>query len=412
MREADKVTYIDLGRGLRGVHIHIPGARVGYMGVAVKAGSRDEATDAREAGLAHFVEHTIFKGTRRRSPWHIINRMEAVGGELNAFTTKEDTVVYTAFAAGNLARALDLVADLVVNSRFPDSELDKEREVVADEINSYLDQPAEAVYDDFEDMIFAGTPMGHNILGTLDTVAAFDSTMCRSWLDRYYTRGRMTVFYAGAVGADTFTRMATRHFDAIPEGADATPSRCISTAAPFDTHRIVESHQTHIVTGTALPAMTMQERTVAAMLSNILGGPGMNSLLNVALREKRGLVYNVEASSTFFSDCGEFTIYYGCDPHDVPLCRKLVARQLADMAETALTPRRLAAAKKQYLGQLVLANDNRENRAISIARATLMRGRALTQPELEQMVADVSADDIRDMANVVAAASTLALGPA
>lgn len=404
-------TYLTLENGLRCVHVHEPGAMVGYCGVAVRAGSRDEDVNAGEAGLAHFVEHTIFKGTRRRTSWHIINRMEAVGGELNAFTTKEDTVVYSAFSRANLGRALELVADLIINSQFPKVQLDREREVVCDEIDSYLDQPSEAVFDDFEDLIFAGDSLGHNILGTKESVMNLTSEDCRNWLNKYYNVSHVILFYAGSSGVNKFRAEAEKYFSELPAGSPVAVRESLGFFPLFDEHRVIDSHQSHVVMGAGLQTCSMAERTVLALLTNIVGGPGMNSLLNVSLRERRGLVYNVEASTTMFSNGGEFTIYFGCDPGDVPLCRQIVERQIADLAEHPLSERCLSAAKKQYLGQLILADDNRDNRAIAIARATLFRGKALTAGEMTELVRDVSAESLRQAAEKVSRLSVLTMGP-
>lgn len=404
-------TYLTLENGLRCVHVHEPGAMVGYCGVAVRAGSRDEDVNAGEAGLAHFVEHTIFKGTRRRTSWHIINRMEAVGGELNAFTTKEDTVVYSAFSRANLGRALELVADLIINSQFPKVQLDREREVVCDEIDSYLDQPSEAVFDDFEDLIFAGDSLGHNILGTKESVMNLTSGDCRNWLNKYYNVSHVILFYAGSSGVNKFRAEAEKYFSELPAGSPVAVRESLGFFPLFDEHRVIDSHQSHVVMGAGLQTCSMAERTVLALLTNIVGGPGMNSLLNVSLRERRGLVYNVEASTTMFSNGGEFTIYFGCDPGDVPLCRQIVERQIADLAEHPLSERCLSAAKKQYLGQLILADDNRDNRAIAIARATLFRGKALTAGEMTELVRDVSAESLRQAAEKVSRLSVLTMGP-
>lgn len=405
------ITYFSLSNGLRCVHIHEPRAGVGYFGAAIRAGSRDENLAAGKNGLAHFVEHTIFKGTRRRSSWHIINRMEAVGGELNAFTTKEDTVVYSAFAKGNLARAMELIADLIINSRFPEAQLDREREVVCDEIDSYLDQPSEAVFDDFEDLIFAGDSLGHNILGTKESVMRLGSDDCCEWLKRYYNTTHTVIFYSGSYNVDKFRKYAEKFFYSLPAGHDIGLLNDVVFPPRFQHHRVIDSHQAHVVIGAPLSKMDMRQRTVMALLSNILGGPGMNSLLNVSLRERRGLVYNVEASTTVYSNCGEFTVYFGCDPSDVAKCRQLVECQINDMANAAISDNKLTAAKKQYLGQMILADDNRENRAIAISRATLFRGKALTPAEMISLVNDVSADNLRDAAISIVNSSLLVLGP-
>ena len=402
------VSYHTLPNGLRAVHLHVPGARVGYFGAIVRVGSRDE--DAAHRGLAHFVEHTIFKGTNRRSPWHIINRMEAVGGELNAYTTKEETVVYSIFPSGNLSRAAELIADLVSNSRFPNRELDKEREVVADEIDSYLDSPSEAVYDDFEDCLFAGNSLGHNILGDREALATFDSAVCQQYLHRWYVPSNMLLFYAGNQGADAVIKLFTQHFSSL---SGPEPQRIITTPAvrePFSEHHDIDSHQCHTIVGARIGGMESPTGYADAFLTNVLGGPGMNSLLNVALREKRGLVYSVEASTGIFSDCGEMVVYYGCDPDDNALCERLVKQTIAQVADGYMTPRRLEAAKKQYLGQLIVANENMESRILGIARQSLFRGHARTSAEVIDAIKSLTTEQIASAAARLTL-STLTLGP-
>lgn len=398
-----------LKNGLKVVHLLVPRASVAHFGVAVRAGSGDELTAA-ESGLAHFVEHTIFKGTQRRSSWHIINRMENVGGELNAFTTKEDTVVYTAFPKGALARAVDLVVDLVLNSRFPAAEIDKEREVICDEINSYLDSPADAVYDDFEDLLYAGSPLGHNILGTVESVKAIDSKMCRSWMSRHYHAGNMVAFYAGPMGFDTFIRRMSPVLEAIPDGTGKDVSRPVSVGCErFDITRNIDTHQAHTVLGCALPRFESQQRMTLALLTNMLGGPGMNSVLNVALRERRGLVYNVESTVSNWHSTTMFTTYFGTDPQDNMRCVGLVNDEIARIADGSVDARRLAAVRKQYRGQLTLGQENVENRIIGIARAILLHGNALSSAEVEKLLAGITPEAIREMAAAIQPLSRLTL---
>lgn len=395
--------------GLRMVHLHVPGAAAGYFGVAVRAGSRDEAPSQR--GLAHFVEHTLFKGTQRRSSWHIINRMEAVGGELNAYTTKEETVVYAVFPGGNPSRAAELISDLVQNSRFPDGELDKEREVVADEIDSYLDSPSEAVYDDFEDLIFAGSTLGHNILGDREALQSFDSAACRAWLERYYVPGNMVAFYAGGYSPDRVFSTIGRYFGDMRPGAVSRTESGVPVVAPFDKSRRIDSHQCHTLVGARTEGIYAADRYERALFTNVLGGPGMNSLLNVALRERRGLVYSVEASTGLFTDCGELVVYYGCDPDDNERCRRLVCETVQAVADGALTPRRLEMAKKQYLGQLTVASENVDSRILGLARQMLYRGRIAPRIETVEHVRAVSAADIECFAASLLPLSALTLGP-
>ncbi len=399
---------IPLGGGLRLVHIHNRQTGAAVFGAGIRAGSSDETTDC--YGLAHFVEHTIFKGTRRRSSWHINNRMESVGGELNAFTTKESTVVYTVFPATETARAVELVADLTINSCFPARELDKEREVVVDEINSYLDSPSDAVFDDFEDLFFAGSGLGHNILGTPESVAGLGTAQCLGFLNRYYRAGNMVLFYSGPVASERVARLAERYFSALAGGGGDVRRGSVPVNERFDSVRCLPVHQSHVVAGARVPASGLHERYAAAMFANIVGGPGMNSLLNVELREHRGLVYSVEAGTTFFSDAGLLTVYFGCDPEDRGLCMRLCRGVFARLAD-GMTPVRLEKARKQYLGQFAIAGENNENRILAAARSTLFRGTPVSDAEVVEAVASVTTYDIAAVARAMLDASVLSFVP-
>ena len=403
-----RVSYHTASNGLRMVCLHRPGSAVGFAGVDVYAGSRDESPE--ESGLAHFVEHTIFKGTRRRSSWHIINRMEAVGGELNAYTTKEETVVYTAFPGGNLARAAELVADLIADSQFPAAQIEREREVVADEIDSYLDSPSEAVFDDFEDLLFAGSSLGHNILGDRASLDTFDSATCRRYLARWYVPSNMVAFYAGPLRPERAFAVMERAFGILPPGEAPHAAGAVPVPVPFDVARSIGSHQSHTVMGARTCAFGSPERYTLGLLTNILGGPGMNSLLNVELREKRGLVYNVEASAGLFSDCGALAVYFGCDPADNARCMALVTDTVRRVADGYVTPLRLERAKKQYLGQMIVGSESLENRALGIARQTLLSGRAVSPAESAEAVHAVTAPDLAAMAASMLPLSRLTLG--
>lgn len=388
-----------LPNGLRCVCCNIDTAAE-YCGLVVDTGSRDETSE--QEGLAHFVEHTIFKGTDRRRSWHIINRMESVGGELNAYTTKEATAVYSIFPGGNLNRALELIADLVCGSRFPQAEIDKERDVVDDEINSYLDMPSEAVFDDFDDLIFAGSSLGHNILGRLDTLRGFSSEVCREYLSSRYTPGRMVLFYLGRESVGRFERYAMRYFGHMHHADRLTERRVPVTVEPFSQRRDVGSHQAHTVVGGRIGSMYSEDRFATALLTNIIGGPGMNSMLNVEMRERRGLVYSVEASPTLYTDCGLLSIYYGCDPEDVDRCRRIIDSTLTRLATDKLTPRRLEAAKRQYIGQLSVAADSRESIALGMARAMLYHNELPNRELTNRRISDVTAEELRDAAQRLA----------
>lgn len=395
----DKETEIfDLQCGMRLVCKRVP-LLLEYFGVAVNSGSRDERSG--EYGLAHFVEHTIFKGTSHRRASHIINRMESVGGDLNAFTSKEETNVYSVFPKGNLTRAVELIADLLMDSQFPAKELDREREVVRDEIDSYLDTPSEAVYDDFEDLFFKGSQLGHNILGTDADLDNFTSEVCRCYMSDNFTAHRMVAYYLGPESPARVMRVVSRCFSSLKRTGNPLDRIQPVVNPRFDIRRETETHQSHTVIGARLPGIGNQMRDTIALVTNILGGPGMNSRLNIALRERRGLVYTVEASTTMFSDCGLFNIYYGCDPADRDRCLDLIWRELTALHTRALSPSRLAAAKKQYLGQLLVASENLEQAILSAGRAVLMTGCLRTRNEIVQAVTAITADDIAIVAGML-----------
>lgn len=401
---------LELSGGLRLVHQLRRGAGAGIFGVAVKAGSADER--AGEFGLAHLVEHTIFKGTNHRSSWHIINRMEAVGGELNAYTTKEETVIYSIFPSGKTSRAVELIADLAINSRFPEKELEKEREVVLDEINSYYDQPAEALYDDFEDRAFAGTPFGHNILGSPDSVRRLAGADCRDFLNRYYTADNLVLFYSGSRSCDSVARICERYFAGIrPECTVADRAFTCPEAPVFECFEHKPVHQAHVILGAGVGGIYSDERHAVALLANMTGGPGMNSLLNVELRERRGLVYTVESSTAMFSACGLLNVYFGCDADDMERCIELCRKVFSDIADGKLTPRKLEAAKKQYLGQLAIASENPENRIMNAARATLFKGHPGDPAKVVAAIENVAAGQLAEIAARMLRASVLAFVP-
>lgn len=391
-----------LPNGLKLLHIHND-LGVEYCGIAIRAGSRDELPG--EEGIAHFVEHTIFKGTVHRRSSHIINRMERIGGELNAYTTKEETFVYSVAPAGYASRAIELIADLVSHSTFPENELDKEREVVADEIDSYLDSPSEAVYDDFEDKIFAETPLGHNILGTRETVASFKSESCRSFVARLYKPHRMVFFYSGNLRPEKVFRLAERYFASLPNDdivgnsslETATLYNSLPVAPVFNTSVNIGSHQAHTIMGSRICSLYSPERFGMALLNNILGGPGMNSRLNVALRERRGLVYTVESTLSLYSDAGLFSIYFGCNPEDLTKCHKIINLEIQRLTGTPLSHRNLEMAKKQYLGQTTVARASAEQAVMSAARAILFYGKPTDPAVVNQCINEISPDLLTEL---------------
>lgn len=385
-----------LPNGLR--VIQAPSATsVAYAGFAIDAGTRDEAE--REQGMAHFVEHLIFKGTQKRRAWHILNRMERVGGDLNAFTNKEETIIYTAFMAEHFARAAELLTDIVFHSTFPQQEIGKEVEVILDEIQSYEDSPSELIFDDFENLLFQGHPLGRNILGDPGRLKEFRSDDALRWTERFYTPTNMVFFLRGNVDFRHMVHLLERlTADVAPgkanaRGADLPPYQPVSRAQRRDTH------QAHVMLGRRSYDAHSDRRTALYLLNNILGGPGMNSRLNVSLRERRGLVYNVESNLTSYTDTGVFSIYFGCDPADIDLCLGLVNKELRHLRDVCLTDTQLAAAKKQIIGQITVAGDNFENLALDMGKTFLHYNRYESQEELFARIDALTSSQLLEVAN-------------
>lgn len=384
-----------LSNGLRIIHEPLR-SRVAYCGFAVDAGTRDEREQ--EQGMAHFVEHLIFKGTQKRRAWHILNRMENVGGDLNAYTNKEETVVYSAFLVEHFARAFELLADIVFHSTFPQREIEKETEVIIDEIQSYEDNPAELIFDDFEDLIFRGHPLGRNILGRPELLRTFRTEDAADFTRRYYRPENMVFFVLGDVDFRRVVRLAEKLVGDLPGGgADCNVAARRTPPPLYVPDRLVldkGTNQAHVMIGGRGYNAYDHRRTALYLLNNLLGGPGMNSRLNVALRERRGLVYNVESNLTAYTDTGTFCIYFGCDPDDVELCTRLVYRELKRLRDRRLTVTQLVAAQKQLIGQIGVASDNNENNALGMAKTFLHYNRYESQEAVCRRVSELTADEL------------------
>lgn len=386
---------ITLSNGLRVALMQSTG-NVCYAGVLVNAGSRDEPEPLQ--GLAHFVEHTIFKGTEKRSSWHVSNRMESIGGELNAYTFKEGTSVYTISPAGYEERSLELLADLICNATFPTAEIDREREVIVEEINSYLDSPAESVYDGFEELIYAGSPLSHNILGTKESVHHITGSDCRGFIERYYNPHNMVAFISTPGSPAKVERLLEKYMGRIRRPGETPVRTTPPVAEPFKTVRDKEGHQAHTIVGTRIFGRNDPRRFPLFLLNNYLAGPCMNSRLNQEMREKRGLVYTVDSSIGMLSDTGVFVIYYGTDRKGVEKCRRIIERELDAVAQTTLSPKRFDKIKEQYCGQLLVSSDNRESMAMSLGKNLLFHNKITDVPALAARMREVSAEEMREMA--------------
>ncbi|MBQ9637710.1 MAG: insulinase family protein [Prevotella sp.] len=387
-----------LANGLRVIHLPSP-SPVLYCGYQVAAGTRHEQPG--EEGLAHFCEHMAFKGTARRTALQIINHLERVGGDLNAFTTKEATTYYAAILSQHAARAVDLLTDIVFSSQYPAEELEREKAVVCDEIESYNDSPAELIFDEFENLLFPGHPLGHNILGTAERVQAFTPADCRRFAARWYQPANAVFF---AYGDIDFKWLVGRLAN-IAAGAPAEPSDPIATIdsiAAIDAIALSSTapahHQAHVMIGCRAYAAEDPRRMPLYILNNMLGGPGMNARLNLSLRERNGLVYTVESNLTAYSDTGTWAVYFGCDHHDTRRCLHLVRRELDRLMRQPLSTQQLNAAKRQLKGQIGVATDNREQFALDFSKSYLYYGQERDIQHLFRRIDAVTPEQIHDVA--------------
>ena len=385
-----------LSNGLRIIH-EPSSSKVAYCGFAVDAGTRDEAEN--EQGMAHFVEHLIFKGTRKRKAWHILNRMENVGGDLNAYTNKEETVIYSAFLTEHFGRALELLADIVFHSTFPQNEIEKETEVIIDEIQSYEDTPSELIFDDFEDMIFRNHPLGRNILGRPDLLKKFRSEDAMAFTSRFYQPSNMVFFVLGDFNFQKIVRQVEKLLVDLPLVTVENQRTIPPLYVPEQLVVHKETHQAHVMIGSRGYNAYDDNRTALSLLNNILGGPGMNSRLNVSLRERRGLVYTVESNLTSYTDTGAFCIYFGTDPEDVDTCLKLTYKELKRMRDVKMTSSQLMAAKKQLIGQIGVASDNNENNALGMAKTFLHYNKYESSESVFRRIEALTAEGLLEVAN-------------
>lgn len=385
-----------LSNGLRIIH-EPSSSKVAYCGFAVDAGTRDEAEN--EQGMAHFVEHLIFKGTRKRKAWHILNRMENVGGDLNAYTNKEETVIYSAFLTEHFGRALELLADIVFHSTFPQNEIEKETEVIIDEIQSYEDTPSELIFDDFEDMIFRNHPLGRNILGRPDLLKKFRSEDAMAFTSRFYHPSNMVFFVLGDFNFQKIVRQVEKLLVDLPLVTVENQRTIPPLYVPEQLVVHKETHQAHVMIGSRGYNAYDDKRTALYLLNNILGGPGMNSRLNVSLRERRGLVYTVESNLTSYTDTGAFCIYFGTDPEDVDTCLKLTYKELKRMRDVKMTSSQLMAAKKQLIGQIGVASDNNENNALGMAKTFLHYNKYESSESVFRRIEALTAEGLLEVAN-------------
>ena len=384
-----------LSNGIRLVYLHA-GAPVAHLGMTVLAGSRYE--EAHENGLAHFLEHCIFKGTEKRKTFHILSRLDSVGGEINAYTTKEEICVYASFVKNHLDRAADLLADIAINSNFPQKEIDKEKEIVLDEFNSYLDNPGEKIFDDFEALLFPNHALGNNILGTPDTVQSFTREDLKRYVDRFFCAENTVISFVGDIPMDRLVKSLETHFGKMKKGAVILKPAGFSDYRVFKKREKEANYQAHVVLGSMAPGYSEETRRGMTLLVNILGGPALNSRLILSVREKYGYSYNIEASYAPYADLGYWSIYFGTDQKYVDKTLKIVYGELKKMCEIALTPKQLQQAKEQLKGHIALSLDSNVGLMQGLGKSLLQFNQIDTIREMYESIDKLDRDELKHIA--------------
>ena len=388
--------YHSLDNGIRLVHHQIPGV-VAYCGLVIDTGSRDE--DLPEHGMAHFIEHMFFKGTKKRKAYHILSRLEDVGGELNAYTTKEETAVHASFMKDDYERAVEIICDITFNSQLPEKEIEKEKDVVIEEINSYLDSPAELIFDDFEELIFSGRPIGHNILGTADTVRSFTQKTLSGFISRNYNTDQMVFCSVGNIKDEKLLKLFRKYFESIPPTKQESGNSIQWTYKPASVTKKMDTFQNHCIIGNVAYDLKDERRISMFLLNNILGGQGLNSRLNMSLREKNGFAYNVESSYNPYCDTGAFSIYFGTDNHNLNKSISISLSELNKLRTTRLGSIQLSKAKNQIKGYLARGYENHESLMLSLGKSLLVFDKIETLEETCRKIDKITASDLLRTAN-------------
>jgi predicted Zn-dependent peptidase len=392
------ILFHQLDNGIRLVHHRIPGI-VAHCGLVINTGSRSE--NEADHGIVHFIEHMFFKGTNKRKPYHILSRLEDVGGELNAYTTKEETAVHASFLKDDYERSIELLSDIVFNSVFPEKEIEKEKDVVIDEINSYLDNPAELIFDDFEELIFANQPIGRNILGTPESVKSFSSKRLSDFITENYDTGQIVFCSVGNISDELIINLFRKYFSHIPGNRAIASKNGSLIYKPLSVTKKKDTFQNHCIIGNIAYDLKDKRRMGMFLLNNILGGQGMNSRLNLSLREKNGLAYNVESNYNAYADTGIFSIYFGTDSQTLEKSISISMAELARLRNSMLGSIQLSKAKNQIKGYLARAYENHESLMLSMGKSLLVFNKIESIEETYKKIDNVTASQLLEISNEI-----------
>lgn len=387
-----------LENGIRIIHLHSNSA-VGHCGIIINAGSRDE--EEHEHGMAHFIEHAIFKGTKKRKAYHILSRMDDVGGEINAYTTKEETTIHTSFLKNDFERAMELISDITFNSIFPSKEITREKEVIIEEIKSYKDDPAELIFDDFEELIFRDQPLGKNILGNAKDLRRFTKKDIESFIHKNYHTDEMVLCSVGDISFKKFCKLADKYFGNIPANPREKQRSKIENYTPEIKTIKKKTHQTHCIIGNIAYNAHDEKKIALTLLDNMLGGPGLNSRLSLLLREKHGYAYHVESNYSPYSDTGVFSIYFGTDKENFNKCIKLIKKEFVSLRTKKLGIVQLKKAKRQLFGQIAINSENNASLMLGMGKSFLLFNKVDDLQQIKAKIESVTVDDIQQVANEI-----------
>lgn len=387
-----------LENGIRIIHLQSKSA-VGHCGLIINAGSRDE--EDHEHGMAHFIEHAIFKGTKKRKAYHILSRLEDVGGEINAYTTKEETTIHTSFLKNDYERAMELISDITFNSVFPGKEITREKEVIIEEINSYKDDPAELIFDEFEELIFKNQPLGNNILGSPKDLRRFTKKDIESFISKNYHTNEMVFCSVGDISFTKLKKLANKYFGQIEPNL-RTNKRTQIDSYITETKTIKKNtHQTHCIIGNIAYNAHDKKKIAMILLDNMLGGPGLNSRLSLLLREKHGYAYHVESNYSAYSDTGIFSVYFGADKENFTKCIKLVKKEFESLRTKKLGIVQLKKAKRQLFGQIAISSENNASLMLAMGKSFMIFNKVDDLEKIKEKIEAVTVDDIQEIANEV-----------
>ncbi len=390
--------FITLKNGIRLVHKQVAG-NVAHMSVTFMSGSRDEFEN--EWGVAHFIEHMIFKGTKKRKPFQVLARLENVGGDLNAFTSKEETVFYASFLKQYYDRSAELLSDIIFNSEFRQKDIDLEKDVVIEEIKSYKDNPTELCFDLFEDLIFDKHALGRNILGSTSSVKSISKKTIIDFIKRTYTTDQMVISSVGNISIQRLSTIIEKHFGNILASTRNFKRNIFNGFIPQNKLIPLNTHQTHSIIGTTCYNMYDDKKNIFGLINNLLGGPGMNTRLNISIREKYGLAYAVESSFQPLSDTGYFSVYFATDKNSVEKSIELIHKEFTRIKTEKLGTLQLSRAKKQFIGQIALSNDSNLNEMLNIGKSYLYYNFVDNMEDVYQKIESISANDLLEISNEI-----------